>query len=276
LQHTGVTYNCIETYTTADPTWADWVNPWITSISEPFVAWVAADPTQHQLIDTQNLIPDSEETNSNWTAECAAGDYNSYATQFATSMIEAGLGYSVIRLGIEMNGTWNNDSLGTTVAEWQQWGQCFAQEVTAMRAAPGANFLFDWNVNANYRDIPLADFYPGNAYVDIIGIDAYDDTGVSIPAVGQSGRFHALASEPDGLYAVEAFAVANGKPLSIPEWGTLSTRGDDAAYVTSMANLVASDDVAFQTWFNAGVEDVYQLNPAQAPLSLAAYVAAFG
>jgi beta-mannanase len=273
--NTGVNYNCVETFTDADPTWADWVNPWITNPNEPFVAWVAADPTRHQVIDTQNLIPDSEKSNANWTAECAAGDYNTYASQFATSMVAAGLGYTVIRLGHEMNGNWYNDDLGTTVAQWQQWGQCFAQEVTAMRSVPGAHFLFDWNVNANYRDIPLADFYPGDAYVDIIGVDAYDDTGVSIPAVGQPGRFQALANEPEGLYAVEAFAASHGKPLSIPEWGTVTTQGDDAAYVTAMGNFVASNDVAYQSWFNPGIDTIYPLN-STAPLSLAAYVASFG
>ncbi len=276
LQYTGVAYNCIETFTDADPAWANWVSPWITGTAEPYVAWVAADPTGHQLIDTQNLIPDSEESDPNWTAECAAGDFNTYATQFATNMVAAGFGYSVIRLGHEMNGTWYNDDLGTTVAEWQQWAQCFAQEVTAMRAVPGANFLFDWNVNANYRNIPLADFYPGNAYVDIIGIDAYDNTGESIPAVGQPGRFQALASQSEGLDAVEAFAAANGKPLSIPEWGTVSTQGDDPAYVTGMANFIASNDVAYQSWFNDGDQSIYQLDPTQDPLSLSAYAAAFG
>ena len=120
-----------------------------------------------------------------------------------------------------------------------------------MRSVPGAHFLFDWCVNANYRDIPLADFYPGNAYVDIIGIDFYDQTGVSIPAVGQPGRFQALANEPLGLYAVEAFAAAHNKPLSIPEWGTVTTQGDDGAYVTAIGNFVASNDVAYQAWFNA-------------------------
>ena len=81
---THMTFNCIVTYTDADPTWADWVNPWITIKGySPFVAWVAADPTGHQLVDTQNLIPNSETNNPKWTAQCAAGDYNTYATQFA-------------------------------------------------------------------------------------------------------------------------------------------------------------------------------------------------
>ncbi len=276
LADTGIEYNCIETFTDQNPTWAAWVDPWIlVNPDAPFIAWVAADPSGHSLIDTQNLIPDSEASDPNWTAECAAGDFNLYAAEFATNMVAAGLGDTVIRLGHEMNGDWYNDSLGTTLAEWQQWGQCFAQEVTAMRAVPGCHFLFDWNVNANYRDIPLADFYPGNAYVDIIGIDAYDETGVSIPAVGQPGRFQALAAEPDGLDEVAAFAAANDKPLSIPEWGTLSTQGDDGAYVTAMANFIASHDVAYNSYFNADVDNVYPLDPSVAPLTVTAYRAAF-
>ena len=270
----GITYNCVETFSDAMPTWSDWVSPWVANAGSPFISWVAADPTHHQLIDAQNLIPDSEESNPNWTAECAAGDYNSYATQFATAMVDAGLGHTVIRLAHEMNGTWYNDDLGTTQAQWTLWDQCWDQEVTAMRAVPGSHLLFDWNVNANYRDLPLANIYPGNSFVDIIGVDAYDSTGVSIPAVGQPGRFQALANEPDGLYAVAAFAVAMGKPLSIPEWGTVVNQGDDPDYVTNVANFVASNDVAYQSWFNGG-DGIYALDPTADPESVNAYVAAF-
>ena len=101
-------------------------------------------------------------------------------------------------------------------------------------------------------------------------------TGVSIPAVGQPGRFQALASEPLGLDEVEAFAAAHNKPLSIPEWGTVTTQGDDGAYVTAMGNFVANNDVAYQAWFNVNVDSIYPLNPAVAPQSVAAYTAAFG
>jgi hypothetical protein len=272
---TGLTYNCIETYTDDDPTWADWANPWITSRTEaPFVAWVAADPTRRQLIDTQNLIPDQEETNANWTADCAAGDYNTYATQFATNMVAAGFGYSVIRLGAEMNGNWEIDSLGTTVAEWQQWGQCFAQEVTAMRAVPGAHFLFEWNVNEGYRDIPLADYYPGNAYVDLVGISLYDQSRYPLPPVGSPGRWHALVSEPMGLSEIYAFAAQHGKPLSIPEWGTVTTQGDDGNYVADVGAFVASHNVAYQAWLDSGAPTIYPLSRTEAPRSVASYVRA--
>ena len=277
--NTGVDYNCVETFSNVDSTWADWVNPWIASATgAPFDAWVAADPTHHSLIDTQDLIPDSEATNSNWRAECAAGDYNTYASQFATTMVAAGLGYTVIRLAHEMNGDWYADNIGTTPAQWQQWTQCFDQEVTAMRSVPGCHFLFDWNINANYRDIPLADFYPGDAYVDIIGVDQYDSTGETIPPPGPT-RFAALAAQPEGLDAVEAFAIAHGKPLSIPEWGTTTQGanpgGDDSYYVQGMAAFVDSHDVAYQSYFDANVNGILPLNPSVAPLTVAAYSAAF-
>jgi len=268
---TGLTYNCIETFTNKDRTWGDWVKPWIISPGEPFVAWVAADPTGHQLIDTQDLIPAKEATNPRWLAECAVGDFNTHAKQFARNMIAAGFGYSVIRLGIEMNGTWETGSLGDTKTEWQQWGKCFAQEVTAMRSVPSAHFLFDWNVNARYRDIPLADYYPGNAYVDIVGISLYDE-GSRLPPVGSPARWRALESEPMGLHEVYAFAAEHRKPLSIPEWGTVVRQGDDGNYVANVGDFVASHDVAYQSWFNAGNGNVYPLNPTAAPNSVAAYI----
>jgi hypothetical protein len=277
----GITYNCMETFSDAMPVWSNWVSPWITSTTgAPFVAWVQADPTHHSLIDAQNLIPDSEESNPNWTAECAAGDYNTYATQFAQNMVAVGLGYTVIRLAHEMNGTWYNDDLGTTQAQWTQWDECWDQEVTAMRAVSGAHFLFDWNVNSNYRDLPLADIYPGNAYVDIIGIDQYDGSGDSnLPASG-TARWNYLENEADGLTTVKAFAAANNKPMSIPEWGTSSAAqpaggGDDGAYVSGMAGFIASNNVAYQSYFDANDDNILPLDPSLAPLTVAAYIAAF-
>ncbi len=274
-QTIGITYNCIETFN-AGSAWSDWVSPWVTHnpSASSFYVWLRADPTGHQIIITQTLIPTSVSTDPNWLAECATGDFNTYATQLATNLVSTGFGYSVIRLGPEMNGDWEIDSLGATAASWQQWGQCFAQEVTAMRAVAGGDFLFDWNVNAGTdTKIPFADYYPGNAYVNIIGVDAYDESAgvVAIPAVGQPGRFAALAAEPGGIDAVDAFAAANGKPLSIPEWGVMSTQGDDPAYVTGMGSFVATHDVAYESYYDVGDANVYQLDPGQAPLSLAAY-----
>ena len=188
-------------------------------------------------------------------------------------MVAAGFGYSVIRLGHEMNGTWENDDLGTTVAEWHQWGRVLRSR--GKGDAGGSmvrHFLFDWNVNGRYRDIPLADYYPGNAYVNIIGISQYDECGYYLPPVGSPARWKALASEPMGLDVVYAFARQHDKPLSIPEWATVVKLGDDGNYVAHMGDFVASHDVAYQAWFNVANDNIYLLNRTEAPHSVAAYV----
>jgi hypothetical protein len=277
-QATGINYDCIETFSDVVPNWSGWVSPWLTQNGYGYNTWVAADPTRRQIILTQGLIPTSAESDPEWTAKCAAGDYNAYARELARNLVRTGFGYSVIRLGAEMNGTWNADSLGSTMTEWHQWGQCFAQEVQTMRMVPDSHFLFDWDINANYRNIPLADFYPGNAYVDIIGIDAYDvgAPGLPLPPVSNPARWAELAAQPEGLNLTEAFAAAHGKPLSFPEWATVMSQGDDANYVRSMGAFIATHDVAFQSWFDVGDDGIFQLSPTQAPLSLAAYKKAFG
>jgi beta-mannanase len=227
-------------------------------------------------VDEPNGVPDP----SAWEPSCAAGNDNAYAAALAQNLVAAGFGNAVIRLGLEMNGNWEPDFMGTTMTEQQQWAQCFAQEVGAMRSVNGAHFLFDWDPNACVENVPLENFYPGNAAVDIIGVDAYDaycnPTGE--PSSPGPAAFSALASEPDGLNAVTAFAAQQGKPMSLPEWGTVAAptgMGDDGYYVQAIGQWVASNDVAFQSYFDAGDDGVLALD-ASNPNTLSAYIAAFG
>ena len=275
-QSTGVSYSCLETFSDSDPTWAAWVDPWVTQPSYGYAEWLAKDPTERTVIITQDLIPNSEASNKNWRAEGAAGRFDHYARELAINLVKDGFGYSVIRLGHEMNGSWYIDDIGNTPTQWRQWAEYFAQIVKTMRAVPGAHFLFDWNVNARYRDIPLADFYPGNAYVNIVGIDFYDSVGGTVPAISSPEHWKMLASAPLSLDALAAFATAHHKPLSIPEWGTVKGVGDDGAYVAHVGHFVATHDVAYQCWFDDGDHGVYQLNPSIAPRSLVAYAETLG
>ena len=75
-------------------------------------------------------------------------------------------------------------------------------------------------------------------------------TWIPTPQTRQS-TFSALANEPYGLTDFEAFAAAQGKPMSFPEWG-LSTvpSGDDPGYIDGMASTVANGDFAFETYFD--------------------------
>jgi hypothetical protein len=277
-RYTHVHYNCIVTYSNADTTWAQWVSPWLTSPQTDFPRWLAAGRRARTIVITQNLVPDQVDHQAGWEETCASGAFRRYGASLAEHLVRAGFGYSVVRLGPEMNGTWYYDSLGQGPASWRAWASCFAQTVEAMRSVPHEHFLFDWNVNAGYRVIPLADFYPGDNYVDVIGIDAYDEAPHGgLPPVEAPSRWQALVSELLGLEDVYRFAQAHGKPLSIPEWGTVSgpNGGDDANYVQHMGQFVASHNVSYQAWYDGG-SGVLSLTPTSAPLSLAAYVQEFG
>ena len=282
-QATGLTYGCVESFATGIAAWSDWVDPWVIQASSGYGSWLAGDPAGRTVVLTEDLVPTDQTTSdASWRGHCAQGQFASYSTELAQNLVAAGFGSSVIRLGAEMNGTWVSDYIGSTSGEQENWALCFQRTVTAMRAVAGAHFLFDWNVAACGDASPFANYYPGDAYVDIVGVDAYDTGCPMAPPPASAATFAAVAANPEGLTAVSQFAYANGKPMSIPEWATSATNGspagygDDPYYVDGVGQLVASSgDFAFQSWYDAGDKGVLRLGSAN-PLSLAAYVRAFG
>jgi hypothetical protein len=268
---TGTSPSCIVAYLSGAPTWAQWENPWITDPQIGYTAWVGAEPQSRQLILEVDLIPDSLENQSDpsgWEQSCAAGQFDTYAQQLGTNLVAAGLENSVIRLGAEMNGPWEADFMGTTTVEQNLWATCFANEVTAMRQATGEHFLFDWNPNACYESVPYANYYPGNAYVDILGLDLYDGTCTAPGGSTTPITWNQLTNEPAGLTYFEAFAKTQGKPMSFPEWGLLqSPNGDDPAYINGIGSIFANGDTSFESYFDAGDGGTLQIGPAT-PLSL--------
>jgi hypothetical protein len=281
---TGVTYNCLETYANPMQTWEEWETPWMFStVSDGWDAWLAAS-SAHQVVMSMDLVPQEVSNNDDpltWEQSCASGGYNQYATALAQNLVSYGAGNIVIRLGTEANGAWEADYVGTTSSEMSAWAQCFDNEVSAMRAVSGAHFLFVWNPNVCTGDIPINEWYPGSAYVDIIGVDAYDADCGTLETVGQEGwTAYSTDSSSNGgndpdfpsLVNLEAFAVANGKPLSFPEWGLGS--GDDPTYVTDMAQMFNSDNFSFESYFDNNDDGIATLG-SDIPDATAAYAKAF-
>jgi Glycosyl hydrolase family 26 len=274
---TSSTVSCVGAYLSSSQTWTDWSDPWIVDSSgTAYQSWVAESPQNHQMVLEVDLIPQSlQDINDplSWETACAAGDYNTYAEQLGTNLVNAGLQNSVIRLASEANGTWSGDFVGTTTQEQSLWATCFDNEVTGLRQATGEHFLIDWGINACTENIPYANYYPGNAYVDIVGLDLYD---VDCHTPSTAVSFTTLANEPYGLASFEAFAAAQGKPMSFPEWGLASSpSGDDPGYVNGMASAVNNGNFAFQEYFDTGDGGSMQIDTGSAPQSAAAYGVAF-
>lgn len=273
-KQTGITYRCLETFASTEPDWGSWTSPWVIQPKYGYAHWLLQSPSTRTMVLTLTLIPgdlSDDDDPSTWEQPCDNGSYNQYAKQLAHNLVAAGFRYAVIRLGVEANGPWEDDFVGTTPGQQHDWALCFDNEARTMRSVPGAHFLFDWNVNACYEDIPFGRYYPGNRYVDIVGIDLYDAScSMSLPAATPL-RWRDLAREPSGLQAFAAFAKDHHKPMSIPEWGLeKAPGGDDPYYVDGIAQFVHSHDVSFQTYFDADDDGIAPLGPGS-PRSLAAY-----
>ena len=273
----GTPIDCAVVFNNASPTWAALEQPWFVVHASPefnWADWKAADPDR-RLVITQSLIPD--EAPADWRARGAAGEYDAAAARLGHNLVAAGLGDSVIRLAHEANGTWTKDGLGDDPVAYDDWRTYWGRFARAMRSVPDAHFVFDWTVNAGTRPIPLDAYYPGDDVVDIVGVDVYDfwdELALGPAPTDPATRWAVRYAEPGGTGSVVAFAKAHDKPLSIPEWGLSAVghkggAGDNPLFVDEIARIVAHDDVAYQSYFQATTDVAMLLTDA--PRSFAAY-----
>lgn len=127
----------------------------------------------------------------------------------------------IFRLGWEMDQGWNE---WTAVGNATNFLNAYRKAHDIIKAqCPTA--LFDLNVSSGCSAGAFAwntastafwdSFYPGSAYVDIIGLDIYADLPISLFA-NETARINFVNAQ---LAAFQAWAVSKGKPISVPEWG---------------------------------------------------------
>jgi len=165
----------------------------------------------------------------------ADGRYDAHFTALARRLVDLGLPDTVVVLGWEMNGVTYAHRCGPDPQGWKAY---WKRIVAAMRAVPGQHFRFDFAPSRGRDDVPWTTCYPGDASVDVIGMDSYDQ-----PA---GASFHEQVAEPYGLQRQVDFAKAHKKAISYPEWG-LFTNGDDPGYVSGMLAWFAAHRPLYQT-----------------------------
>ena len=137
----------------------------------------------------------------------------------------------MLRYADEMNGNWypwaasvNGNTPASYVASWRHVHDIF-------RAAGASNVLWVWAPNAG-GPTPISQVYPGDAYVDIIGMDGYNRgngiTGDQTP----SQVFSSLLSSVRSL--------APSKPVLITETGTTERAGNMATWLEQLFAFVHS------------------------------------
>jgi hypothetical protein len=186
----------------------------------------------------------------------AAGEYDHYYRELAERLVAGGQGSAILRPGWEFNG------------EWQPWAArqdprafaaYFRRIVETMRAVPEADFTFVWNPGIGPNDPnpwPAQRAWPGDAFVDAVGVDAYDVCFIPntypIPAGASADEMRErrercwsqLLKGDHGLEWYAAFAERKGKPLVVPEYGLVPLdypgAADHPVYNRAMHHLPAS------------------------------------
>lgn len=165
----------------------------------------------------------------------AAGRFDHHFRALAERLVELDVPDTVIVLGWEMNGTTYTHRCGPDPEAWKKY---WNRVVTTMRSVPGQKFRFDFTPSRGRDAVPWTQCYPGDATVDIVGMDSYDQpTGLSF---GEQVR------EPYGLQQHVDFAKAHGKPISYPEWG-LFRNGDNAEYMKRMLTWIDEHKPLYNT-----------------------------
>jgi mannan endo-1,4-beta-mannosidase len=111
-----------------------------------------------------------------------------------------------------------------------------------------------WNPNATeHGEVPTEACYPGDDYVDWIGIDGYNwgDSRRSSNWQSPTAVFEEMRSR---------LATLTNKPLAVPEFGTTSRKNGEwdvaakGAWITAVFAYFEANDVRMHCWFNTDKE----------------------
>ena len=206
----------------------------------------------------------------------ARGEYDSHFVQIAQAFVQNGLGRAVVRLGWEFNHDWFAWRADRDPAAWVVFWQ---RIVAAMDAVEGADFAFDWCPAWGDGKLKAETVYPGDAYVDIIGLDIYNTTWN--PTTPEQ-RWRIKRDHAHGLAWHRAFAAQHDKPVSFPEWGTGKRPdgrggGDDPHFMDQMAAWLADSDLAYHNYWDYRAPDFDgKLSDGSKPQSEAVFLHHFG
>ncbi len=188
-------------------------------------------------------------------ADGAQGAYDAQFVALGDLLVAKGYSDAYLRIGWEMNGDWYRWAAAQDPTNWKRY---FQRIVLAMRSVKGQHFKIIWNPAIGQQQIGSDQIYPGDDYVDVIGLDVYNQSWN--PAdTDPATRWANLVEQPYGLDWLKTFAGQHKKPIALPEWGT-GTRpdghgfGDDPMFIDNMAIWIADNNVVMQGYwdYNAG------------------------
>jgi mannan endo-1,4-beta-mannosidase len=218
----------------------------------PMLAW---EPWDHRLgeaaikkgLPTHEIDRLRNEQPQYRLSHIARGDFDSYLRSWAEGI--KSLGYPVaIRFGHEMNGYWypwcetvNGNRPGDYVKAWRHIHDLF-------RAAGATNVTWVWSPNNRWDDSTpeLSTLYPGDDYVDWVGISGYYSTVFT----SDYRSFDVIFSQT--IKDIRAFS---SRPLVITETGASDAKGRKAEWIRETFQVLPRHkDIIGVIWFEVNKE----------------------
>ncbi|HET9168587.1 MAG TPA: glycosyl hydrolase [Actinospica sp.] len=175
----------------------------------------------------------------------ASGAKDAYLREQAKAVVRFGKPV-FIRLDWEMNGSWypqwSAPAVGPSayIAAWRH-------VVDVFRQAGASNAAFVWCPNDGEFDAgPWTRWYPGDAYVDWVGLDTYIQPSNQAAEVSGAG----------GLDDLAGLAARSGKPAMLAEWAPGAPSQDPAATFDAVFAWAERNPAAAKAlvYFNYGSE----------------------
>lgn len=180
-----------------------------------------------------------------------AGNYDAYIRGWAHGL--AAYGQPVLlRFAHEMNGTWypwaggvNGNTAAQYVAAWRHVHDLFV-------AAGATNVRWVWSPNVAWNAASaFAPYYPGDGYVDWLGLDGYNWGG---------GNWQSFAQVFGASY--QSVTALSAKPLMIAETASAEAGGSKAQWITdAFGTEIPAKYPRIQAvlWFNQNKETDWRI-----------------
>lgn len=219
-------------------------------------------------------------TNGESIAAAASGAYESRWRSMAVGIRQNWGNKRVIyiRPAHEFNGNWFPWSV--TPSNVNQWKQAWIRYYNIIKTelkdkGYNAKVVLSYNWDSGNSGVSVDTVWPGDQYVDVVGIDKYDvwwGTG-SPTTINTEARWNEWMSWTDhkgnmGLPEWQKFAKSHNKPIAFPEWGLSDkTAGDNPFFIRKMHAWIAANtgsgpgQVLYDVYFNISGYGATKLYP---------------
>lgn len=176
-------------------------------------------------------------------AEIAGGRYDTYVSDWAKQAASYDRPF-VLRFAHEMNGNWYPWSVGAPGGSPEDYVAAYRRVRGIFDDAGARNVEWVWcpNVIVNGDVEAISRCYPGDDFVDIVGIDGYNFGD-------RPGHRWTQPADLFGDTLALVSRLAPGKPVWINEVGCGDQGGDKARWISEFFDWLSGTDVRGLIWF---------------------------